>query len=88
MTPSGPPGRLRPVQVVSLLDTVVVCIVGGICFSWSIWPSSTGSEPILIIVSLLSFSNRGFMLSLCIYSVCSPFIFSQLSLPLCPCSGL
>ena len=62
-----PPGhlrRLRPVQVVSLLDTVVVCIVGGIYFSWSIWPSSTGSEPMLFIVNLLSLSNRGFMLSL------------------------
>ena len=63
-TPRVRTGALRPVQVVSLLDTVVVCIVGGICFSWSIWPSSTGSEPILFIVSLLSLSNRGFMLSL------------------------
>jgi hypothetical protein len=33
VTPSGPPRRLRPVQVVSLLDTVVVCkFVSGISF--------------------------------------------------------
>ena len=88
--PDGPLGARRcavgPVQVVSLLDTVVVCIVGGICFSWSIWPSSTGSEPMLFIVNLLSLSNRGFMLSLS--TVFVRLSFSHNCLPLCPCSGL
>ena len=62
VTPSGPPRRLRPVQVVSLLDTVLYSKqnslrVMGFVLSWSIRPSSTGSELMLFIVYSLPLSN-------------------------------
>ena len=32
VTPSGPPRRLRPVQVVSLLDTVSLILLAELCW--------------------------------------------------------